>query len=437
MNQGYMSGFGNHFSTEAMPGALPVGQNSPQVPPLGLYCEQISGTAFTAPRAANRRTWTYRIRPSVMHTPYEPMKHDGLRGSPFDDVDTSPNQMRWDPAPIPTRKTDFVDGLVTVAGNGDSHAWTGLGIHLYAANTSMRDRYFYSADGEFLIVPQTGRLTLRTELGVIDVKPTEIAVIPRGIKFAVDLPDGPSRGYVCENYGAPLQLPDLGPIGANGLANPRDFLTPVAAYEDHETPCEVVAKFGGKCWRGEYTHSPLNVVAWHGNYAPYKYDLMLFNTINTVSYDHPDPSIFTVLTSPSHPAGTANVDFVIFPPRWMVAENTFRPPWFHRNVMCEFMGLITGIYDGKEGEAGGTFAPGGYSIHNCMSGHGPDAAVVERAMKADLKPQKVAGDSLAFMFESRYIFRPTRAALAQKTLQRDYFKAWQDIPRLFSPPGTL
>ena len=425
----YMPGFGNHFSTEALAGALPDGQNSPQKPAHGLYCEQISGTAFTAPRSQNRRTWTYRIRPSVMHPPYEPMKHSDISGTPFDDADTSPNQMRWDPLPIPTKKTDFIDGLTTLAGNGDSWSWSGLAIHMYAANTSMDKRFFYSADGEFLIVPQQGSLTLRTELGVLDVKPTEIAVIPRGIKFSVGLPDGPSRGYVCENFGAPFQLPDLGPIGANGLANPRDFLTPVAAYEDIDALHEVIAKLGGKLWHSTYDHSPMNVVAWHGNYAPYKYDLMLFNTINTVSYDHPDPSIFTVLTSPSGMPGTANVDFVIFPPRWMVAEHTFRPPWFHRNVMSEFMGLITGIYDGKEGEAGGTFAPGGCSIHNCMSGHGPDAAVVEKAMNAHLEPQKIANESLAFMFESRYVLRPTRTALSSKMLQRDYWKAWQGIEK--------
>ncbi len=429
---GYMPGFGNHFSTEAQKGALPAGQNSPQKPAYGLYTEQISGSPFTAPRAQNRRTWTYRILPSVRHKPYEPYRHKTLLGSPFDDADTGPNQMRWGPHPLPGGAVDFVDGLFTVAGNGDSHSWSGLAIHLYAATASMKKRFFYSADGEFLIVPQLGGLTLRTELGVIGVEPGEIAVIPRGIKFAVDLADEAARGYVCENYGAPLQLPDLGPIGANGLANPRDFLTPVAAFEDKRGAYEVIAKFGGKTWRGEYDHSPLNVMAWHGNYAPYKYDLSLFNTINTVSYDHPDPSIYTVLTSPSHPAGTANVDFVIFPPRWMVAEHSFRPPWFHRNVMCEFMGLISGIYDGKEGEAGGTFAPGGCSIHNCMSGHGPDAAVVKKAMEADLLPQKIAQESLAFMFESRYVFRPTAQALKAKTLQKDYFQAWQGIKRIYS-----
>ncbi|QQG35263.1 MAG: homogentisate 1,2-dioxygenase [Micavibrio aeruginosavorus] len=431
MSAAYMSGFGNEFATEALAGTLPQGQNSPQKPAHGLYVEQITGSPFTAPRATNQRTWTYRIHPSVRHKPYEAYKHTALLGTPFSEADTSPNQMRWDPPVYPVEPTDFIDALVTVAGNGDSFAWTGLAVHVYAATASMERRYFYCADGELLIVPQEGNLTLRTELGRIDLKPGEIAVVPRGIKFSVLLPDGKARGYVCENYGQPLTLPDLGPIGANGLANPRDFLYPTAAYEDESGPHEVVAKFGGKLWRGEYDHSPLCVVGWHGNYAPYKYDLANFNTINTVSFDHPDPSIYTVLTSPSHPHGTANLDFVIFPPRWMVAENTFRPPWFHRNIMCEFMGLITGVYDGKEGEAGGTFAPGGYSIHNCMSGHGPDAAVVEKAMSADLKPQKL-DRTMAFMFESRYIFRPTQQALKAKTLQKDYYIAWQGIKKLFS-----
>ncbi len=424
----YMAGFGNHFSTEAVEGALPSGMNSPQKPTHGLYAEQITGTAFTAPRSQNKRTWTYRIRPSVMHKPYEPMNHGHIISSPFDETDTSPNQMRWDPMPIPSKKTDFIDGLVTFAGNGDSHSWAGLGIHLYAANASMVNRFFYCADGEFLFIPQQGKLILRTELGMLDTAPGEIAVVPRGIKFSVELPDGPSRGYVCENYGAPFQLPDLGPIGSNGLANPRDFLTPVAAFEDSDHPCEVVCKFSGKLWRSIYDHSPLNVVAWHGNYAPYKYDLSLFNTINTVSYDHPDPSIFTVLTSPSYPVGTANADFVIFPPRWMVAENTFRPPYFHRNVMSEFMGLIHGIYDGKEK---GGFAPGGCSIHNCMSAHGPDNAVVEKATSADLKPMKIE-NTLAFMLESRYILRPTKAALSSKALQKDYWHVWQGIKKGFA-----
>ena len=426
-NDQFMPGFGNHFTTEAVPGALPAGRNSPQIPAQGLYAEQLTGTPFTAPRAHNRRSWTYRIRPSVMHPPYREMDQGQWRSTPFNEAPTPPNQLRWDPQPLPAQPTDFIDGVTTIAGNGDSDSWSGLAIHVYAANASMKDRFFYNADGEFLFVPQQGRLVIRTELGVLDIQPGQIAVVPRGIKFAVDVPDGAARGYLCENYGQVFQLPDLGPIGANGLANPRDFLTPVAAFEDKESPCEVVAKFGGRLWSSTYTHSPLNVVAWHGNYAPYQYDLSLFNTINTVSYDHPDPSIFTVLTAPSSPAGTANIDFAIFPPRWMVAEDTFRPPWFHRNVMSEFMGLIHGVYDAKEG---GGFVPGGYSIHNCMSGHGPDGAGVDKAMAAELKPVKI-DNTLAFMFESRYILRPTKDALAAKTLQNDYFQVWQGIKKRF------
>lgn len=425
----YMSGFGNEFATEALPGALPDGRNSPQKPAYGLLAEQLTGSPFTAPRGHNKRSWLYRIHPAVKQMPFQPLKHKTLRSSPFDDAPATPNQLRWDPLPVPTAATDFVDGLFTVAGNGDSFAWTGLGVHLYVANTFMNKRYFYNADGEMLIVPQQGAVDFHTEMGLINARPGEIVVIPRGVRFRVSLPEGPVRGYVCENYGAPFQLPDLGPIGANGLANPRDFLTPVAAYEDKAEDCELVAKFGGHLWSAELKHSPLDVVAWHGNYAPYKYDLAKFNTINTVSFDHPDPSIFTVLTSPSFPAGTANIDFAIFPPRWMVANDTFRPPWFHRNVMSEFMGLVHGVYDAKEG---GGFVPGGYSLHNCMSGHGPDGAVVEKAMNADLKPHYIDG-TMAFMFESRYIMRPVKQALDHKTLQKDYFECWQTIPKLFNP----
>ncbi len=415
----YQSGFGNEFASEAASGALPVGQNSPQQAHLGLYTEQLSGSAFTAPRAVNRRTWTYRIRPSVTHKPYVEHPAGLIRGA-FDEVPTPPNQLRWDPFPIPTEATDFVDGLVTLAGNGDPAAQSGVAIHIYAANASMQRRYFYTADGELLIVPQQGRTVIATELGILEVAPGEICVIPRGIKFRVDLPDGPSRGYLCENSAAPFRLPELGAIGANGLANARDFLAPVAAYEDIDAECHIVAKFLGKLWIAEIDHSPLDVVAWHGNYAPYKYDLSRFNCINTVSFDHPDPSIYTVLTS------TANVDFAIFPPRWLVAEHTFRPPWFHRNLMNEFMGLIFGQYDAKaEG-----FLPGGASLHNCMSGHGPDAETYERASTAELKPQYLA-DTLAFMFETQLVLRPTRFAMESKILQHEYYECWQGLRKHF------
>jgi homogentisate 1,2-dioxygenase len=422
----YQSGFGNEFATEAVSGALPQGQNSPQQAPLGLYTEQLSGSPFTAPRGQNRRTWTYRIRPSVTHKPFVESPQSHLLDGPFTDVPTSPNQLRWDPFPIPTEPTDFVDGLITIAGNGDPAMQTGVAIHIYAANTSMKDRYFYTADGELLIVPQEGALRIATELGILDVAPGEIAVIPRGIKFRVDLPQCPARGYLCENHGLPFRLPDLGPIGANGLANARDFLAPVAAFEDAEGDFRIVAKLLGRLWAAEIDHSPLDVVAWHGNYAPYKYDLTRFNVINTVSFDHPDPSIYTVLTSPTAISGTANCDFAIFPPRWMVAEHTFRPPWFHRNLMNEFMGLIRGVYDAKaEG-----FLPGGASLHNCMSGHGPDAETFERASRAELKPQFVS-DTLAFMFETQLVQRPTRYAMETRVLQHEYFECWQGLKKRF------
>jgi homogentisate 1,2-dioxygenase len=422
----YQSGFGNEFASEAIPGALPIGQNSPQHVPFGLYAEQLSGSSFTAPRAMNRRTWTYRIRPSVMHKPYEEIPLRLLRSGPFNEAPAPPNQMRWDPLPIPSEPTDFVDGIITFGGNGDVAQLSGVAIHLYAANVSMQGRYFANADGEMLLVPQVGSLRIATELGLLDVAPGEICVLPRGIKFRVDLTDEKARGYICESYGAPFRLPELGPIGANGLANPRDFVAPVASFEDLEGAFHVITKFQGRLWAAEIDHSPLDVVAWHGNFAPYKYDLAAFNCINSVSFDHPDPSIYTVLTSPSPVPGIANCDFVIFPPRWLVSEHTFRPPWFHRNIMNEFMGLIRGEYDAKaEG-----FLPGGASLHNCMSGHGPDAETYERAVDADLKPRYLA-DTLAFMFETQMVVRPTKFALEARIRQHEYFECWQGLKKQF------
>lgn len=417
----YLTGFGNEFATEALPGALPQGQNSPQRAPYGLYAEQLSGTAFTAPRAANRRSWLYRLRPSVLHRPFQPIDSGWWRSDPFDEVPPTPNQLRWDPLPIPEAPADFIEGMTTIAGNG------GLGIHLYTANRSMENRYFYNADGEMLIVPQLGRLRMLTEMGFVEIAPGEICVLPRGVKFRVELIDAQARGYLCENYGALFRLPELGPIGANGLANPRDFETPRAAFEDREGHFRLVAKFQGHLWEAEIGHSPLDVVAWHGNYAPYRYDLRRFNTVNTVSYDHPDPSIFTVLTSPSDTPGTANADFVIFPERWMVAEHTFRPPYFHRNVMNEFMGLICGVYDAKEKG----FQPGGASLHNCMSAHGPDAETFDKASRAELLPQRYE-NTLAFMFESRSVLRPTKFAMETPALQNDYYRCWQGLKKNFT-----
>ena len=428
VGNGYQSGFGNEFASEALPGVLPTGQNSPQRVAHGLYAEQVSGTAFTAPRRENRRSWLYRIRPAAMHRPFVPLAHATFHNR-FDEAPATPNQLRWDPWPLPTAPTDFLDGLVTIAGHGGAAEQGGVGVHVYAANRSMEGRYFYDADGELLIVPQLGRLRLLTELGVLDVAPLEIAVVPRGIRFRVELLDAEARGYVAENFGALLRLPDLGPIGANSMALPRDFLVPHAAWEDLEGDFRLVAKFQGALWQADIGHSPLDVVAWHGNYAPYKYDLTRFNTVGSISVDHPDPSIFTVLTSPSDTPGTANLDIVIFPQRWLVAEHTFRPPYFHRNVASELMGLIEGAYDAK---AGG-FAPGGMSLHNCMSGHGPDAASFEKATAADLsQPDHLTG-TMAFMFETRKVFRPSAQALSAPQLQDDYYTCWQGIAKHFDP----
>jgi len=423
----YQSGFGNEFATEAVAGTLPQGRNSPQRVAHGLYAEQLSGTAFTAPRHLNRRSWLYRIRPAAMHQPFA-MLQSGKFHNRFDEMPATPNQLRWDPWPLPTAPTDFLEGLVTLAGNGSAAAQHGIGIHVYTANRAMQGRYFYDADGELLIVPQLGRLKICTELGVLEVEPQEVAVIPRGVRFRVELLDAHARGYVAENFGSILRLPELGPIGSNGLANARDFLAPVAAYEDLQGDFELVAKFQGALWSARIDHSPLDVVGWHGNYAPYKYDLRRFNTIGSISYDHPDPSIFTVLTSASDTPGVANMDFAIFPPRWLVAENTFRPPWFHRNIASEFMGLVHGAYDAK---AGG-FVPGGASLHNCMSGHGPDADTFEKASRADTSKPHYIRDTMAFMFETRHVIRPTRAALESAQLQPEYFRCWQGLRKNFT-----
>jgi homogentisate 1,2-dioxygenase len=422
----YLTGFASFLSSEALPGALPE-HNSPQRCPYGLYAEQLSSTAFTAPRASNRHTWLYRIRPSVMHSPFAPVGNPHFAIAA--DAAVSPNQLRWDPLPIPAAPTDFLDGLVTFGASGSPDQQSGAAIHLYAANRSMVDRVFYDADAELLIVPQQGSLLVVTELGRIGVEPHEIVVVPRGVRFRVELPDGAARGYVCENFGSPFRLPDLGPIGSNGLACERDFRTPVAWFEDLDREHELVARFGGRLWSARMNHSPFDVVAWRGNSAPYKYDLRRFNTIGSISYDHPDPSIFLVLQSSTNAPGVDDIDFVIFPPRWLAMEDTFRPPWFHRNVASEFMGLIHGVYDAKaEG-----FQPGGASLHNCMSGHGPDAKTFAGASRADTsRPEKVS-DTMAFMFETRCVIRPTRYALESELLQKDYSSCWHGLEKRFDP----
>jgi homogentisate 1,2-dioxygenase len=421
----YMTGFGAHFESEAVPGALPKGRNSPQRPAFGLYAEQLSGSSFTSPRHENRRSWLYRMRPTADHRPF--VRYDGapLFAPGTVKEPLAPNRLRWDPPADLPEGTDFVDGMVTMFANRDPADLEGVAVHVYRASRSMERRLFVDADGELLMIPQSGTLRLATEFGRLDVPPGTVGLIPRGVRFRVEV-DGDSRGYVAENHGLPLRLPELGPIGSNGLANSRDFEIPVAWFEDKDEPTEVIQKSLGSLWTTTLDHSPLDVVAWHGNLAPYRYDLSRFNVIGTISYDHPDPSIFTVLTSPSDVPGRANADFVIFPPRWMVGEDTFRPPWFHRNVMSEAMGLIHGAYDAKaEG-----FQPGGLSLHNLMSGHGPDVESWRKASEAELEPVKIEG-TMAFMVETCWPYRPTQFALDRA--QPDYDLAWQGFPKAKLP----
>lgn len=416
----FLAGLGNIHQSEAKAGALPAQQNSPQKAPFGLYAEQFNGSAFTAPRHENRKTWFYKIRPSVIHEPFQPLNHATATTETYSQKAANPNQLRWSPIEIPSQPHDFIDGLIHWLAN------PACNVFLYTANRSMTDRFFYDSDGELLVVPQEGGLMAHTECGVLDVDPGSILVIPRGMKFRVVLKGKTARGYICENKEAPLRLPELGPIGANGLANPRDFEIPVASFEDREGRFTLMTKFEGHFFSANIAHSPLDAVAWYGNAYPYRYDLSRYNTINTVSFDHPDPSIFTVLTTPSERAGVANIDFVIFPPRWMVAEHTFRPPYYHRNVMSEYMGLILGVYDAKPTG----FLPGGGSLHNCMSGHGPDRETYEKASTVELKPERYQ-NTMAFMFESRFAFHPSKHALDSRALQADYWKCWQDLKREF------
>jgi homogentisate 1,2-dioxygenase len=427
----YMSGFGNSFETEALAGALPIGRNSPQRAPYGLYAEQLSGSPFTAPRSTNERSWLYRIMPSVKHSGrYRKVDGELIRSAPAarNESDLPIGQLRWSPIPIPDNAQTFISGMRTITTAGDVDAQAGMAAHVVLVTQSMKDEYLFNADGEYLVVAQEGRLLFFTEFGKIQIEPGEICVIPRGVVFRVELVQEAARAYICENYGAAFQLPDRGPIGANCLANSRDFLTPVAAFEDRNVPSRLFAKWGGELHVTEIDQSPLDVVAWHGNYAPYKYDLRRFSPVGAMLFDHPDPSIFTVMTAPSETAGTANIDLVIFPERWLVTENTFRPPWYHRNIMSEFMGLVYGVYDAKpEG-----FLPGGISLHNCMLPHGPDATSFEHASNAALAPVKLTG-TMAFMFETRFPQRVTRYAANLSELQEDYAACWSGLKRRFDP----
>ncbi len=434
VTSGYMPGFGNDFETEALPEALPRGQNSPQKCNYGLYAEQLSGTAFTAPRGQNERSWCYRIRPSVKHTGrFQKIDMPYWRSAPNIDPDViSLGQYRWDPVPHTDAPLTFVTGMRTMTTAGDVNTQVGMAAHVYLANTTMDDDYFFSADSEHLVVPQEGLLRFHTELGTIDLAPKEIAILPRGMVYRVEIVEGPARGFVCENYGQKFDLPSRGPIGANCLANPRDFLTPVAAFEDREVPSTVTVKWCGQFHRTEIGHSPLDVVAWHGNYAPAKYDLRTYSPVGAILFDHPDPSIFTVLTAPSGQEGTANIDFVLFRERWMVAEHSFRPPWYHKNIMSELMGNIYGQYDAKPKG----FIPGGVSLHNMMLPHGPDQPAFEAASNGALAPHKL-DNTMSFMFETRFPQHLTAFAAREAPLQDDYIDCWDELEKKFDgTPGV-
>ncbi len=421
---GYMPGFGNDYETEALPGALPQGMNSPQKCSYGLYAEQLSGTAFTV--HPPERTWCYRIRPSVKHsTRYKKIDVPYWKSAPCvqDDI-LSLGQYRWDPVEANGEGLNWITGMRTMTTAGDVNTQVGMASHVYLVTESMVDDYFFSADSELLVVPQQGRLRFWTELGIIDLEPQEIAIIPRGLVYRVELIEGPARGFVCENYGQKFELPGRGPIGANCLANPRDFRAPVAAFEDREVPSTITVKWCGTFHVTEIGQSPLDVVAWHGNYAPVKYDLKNYCPVGSILFDHPDPSIFTVLTAPSGSPGTANIDFVLFRERWMVAENTFRPPWYHKNIMSELMGNIYGIYDAKpEG-----FVPGGMSLHNMMLPHGPDKQAFEGASNAKLAAEKL-DNTMSFMFETRFPQHLTPFAANEAPLQEDYIDVWADLTK--------
>ncbi|WP_052730553.1 homogentisate 1,2-dioxygenase [Sphingomonas sp. SRS2] len=424
----YQKGFGNEFASEALAGALPVGQNSPQKSPLGLFSELVSGTAFSAPRSLNRRSYLFRIRPSVSQGVFGPLDNRNFLTPPLD-IEPYPGPLRWAPFAMPEAPTDFIQGILTICGNGSPKDHVGMAVHSFAANRSMDARAFSNADAECLILPQIGGLRLVTEIGILHVRPGEVALVPKGMKFRVDLLDGPIRGFLCENYGHPFVLPDLGLIGSHGLANAIDFEVPVAAYEDKEGPVELVHKLAGSLWSAELDHSPFDVVAWRGNWTPSKFDMRRFMVMGALNFDHPDPSIFCALSSPSSSVSGGNLDFMVLPPRWMVAEHTFRPPGFHRNCVAEFLSVIQGSHEARSS----SFPPGSVSVHNSWTPHGPDFATYEAAREADLAPVKIE-DALVFMFETRFPLEVASQALEGKNRQREGHRGWEGFRKRF-PEG--
>jgi len=421
----YMSGFGNEFQSEAVAGALPQGQNSPQKCAFGLYSELVSGTVFTAPRALNRRSYLFRTRPTVAQPDFQRCELANFKTPPLE-FPPYPMAMRWDPYPLELARGDFLDGMTTICGNGSPVQQSGLAIHTYCANRSMTGRAFSNADGEMLILPQHGGIRVTTEVGLLEAAPGELVLIPKGMKFRVDLLSDVARGFVCENFGHPFVLPELGLIGSNGLANACDFLTPVAHFEDSDEPVELVHKYAGAFWSATMGHSPFNVVAWRGNWAACKFDMHRFVVLGAQMVDHPDPSIFCALTSPSHPVAGGNVDFMILPPRWLVAEHTFRPPGFHRSAVAEFLALIQGAHDTRASR----FAPGASSLHNNWTAHGPDVATHDKGRVAELVPTKFE-ETLVIMLDSRFPYEIAPGGMDGPHRQLDCTSSWQGFQKRF------
>ena len=398
----YLSGFGNALSSEAREGVLPPRQNTPRKVPFGLYAEQINGTGFTLERAHNQRVWLYRLRPQIVVSGWEKLPASQFVGR-FDEGSVSPELLRFAPQAWPETDVDFIGGLVTFAGAGDPCAKTGFAIHQYAASVDMVRRAAANLDGDLLVVPQEGALRVQTELGWLLVSPGEILILPRGIRFRVELPDGRARGFVGELFNGHYRLPERGLVGANGLADERHFRAPVASFEDLEAPYEIVHKQGGDLWRTTVNASPFDVVAWHGRYAPFKFDLMDFNAYWGANWDHSDPSILTVLTSPHDDHGRNAVDFAVFRGRWDATQDTFRPPYMHRNSAVEFNAVI------KSPRTKGAYRPGAvtytpYLMPHGVSVSGYEAAVGQSDEHAN-EPRRSSDDELWIQFESTYLLR--------------------------------
>ncbi|KAH9874017.1 hypothetical protein IAQ61_004645 [Plenodomus lingam] len=437
----YQAGWGNRHQSEVIPGTLPVAQNNPQEVRFGLYTEGITYSAFAAPRAHNYSTYMYRCRPAAAHNGYVPFESKSNIQNCFlslnPKVATLPEQAEWRPFPLPKEeeKIDFANGLHTLAGSGDPNIREGLALYVYMINSSMERRAFCNADGDFLICAQLGTLDIVTEMGKIFLQPGEICVIQRGIRFCMNLaPDTKvARGYITEVWGSMWELPDLGPLGGHGLANPRDFLYPVAAIDDNlHVDWQIVNKINGELVAIQQDHSPFDLVAWHGNVVPYKYDLTKFSSQNSTSIDHTDPSIFTVLTAKSRDPLTPLADFLWFGPRWDVATNTFRLPYFHRNSASEFLACLYGQGLGRSDD----FQPGGGSFEGGHTPHGGFHEGYQHGMRIhESQPEKILTEQLTIMIESSRLFLWTEWARKGCGVIDEHgtnYKVWEALPDRFS-----